>query len=114
MIVAAYEAYGANPTPMSYTEVYSGLQLNMIEGQENPISAIHSSKFYEVQDYLTEANSNVYVTATCVNPTFFNGLPEDIQQIILETVEEMNPRAYEIQDELNGGALDKITAGKRY
>lgn len=95
---------------MSYTEVYSGLQLNMIEGQENPISAIYSSKFYEVQDYLTEANSNVYVTCTCVNPTFFNGLPEDIQQIILETVEEMNPRAYEIQDELNGGALDKITA----
>lgn len=110
VIVAAYEAYGANPTPMSYTEVYSGLQLNMIEGQENPISAIYSSKFYEVQDYLTEANSNVYVTCTCVNPTFFNGLPEDIQQIILETVEEMNPRAYEIQDELNGGALDKITA----
>lgn len=43
MILAAYEAYGANPTPMSYTEVYSGLQLNMIEGQENPISAIHTS-----------------------------------------------------------------------
>lgn len=58
MILAAYEAYGANPSPMSYTEVYSGLQLNMIEGQENPISAIHTSKFHEVQDYLIEANSN--------------------------------------------------------
>lgn len=58
MILAAYEAYGANPTPMSYTEVYSGLQLNMIEGQENPISAIHTSKFHEVQDYLTEAMKN--------------------------------------------------------
>ena len=50
MILAAYEAYGANPTPMSYTEVYSGLQLNMIE----------------VQDYLIEANSNLFITATCV------------------------------------------------
>ena len=59
MILAAYEAYGANPTPMSYTEVYSGLQLNMIEGQENPISAIYTSKFHEVQDYLIEANSNL-------------------------------------------------------
>ena len=108
VIVAAYEAYGANPTPMSYTEVYSGLQLNMIDGQENPISAIQSSKFYEVQKYLTEANSNIYVTATCVNPTFFNSLPEDIQQIVLDTVEQMKGRSYEIQDELNGGALEKI------
>ena len=108
MIVAAYEAYGANPTPMSYTEVYSGLQLKMIDAQENPISAIYSSKFHEVQKYLTEANSNVYVTCTCVNPKFFDSLPEDIQQIVLDTIEEMNPRAYEIQDEINGGALDKI------
>lgn len=108
MILAAYEAYGANPTPMSYTEVYSGLQLNMIEGQENPISAIHTSKFHEVQDYLIEANSNLFITATCVNPDFFNSLPEDIQQIILEAAEEMIPRSFEIQEEINGSALEKI------
>ena len=110
MILAAYEAYGANPTPMSYTEVYSGLQLNMIEGQENPISAIYTSKFHEVQDYLIEANSNLFITATCVNPDFFNSLPEDIQQIILDTAEEMIPRSFEIQEEINGGALEKIKA----
>ncbi len=108
MILAAYEAYGANPTPMSYTEVYSGLQLNMIEGQENPISAIHTSKFHEVQKYLIEANSNLYITATCINPEFFQNLPEDIQQIILEAAEEMIPRSFEIQEEINGGALEKI------
>lgn len=110
MIIAAYQAYGANPTPMSYTEVYSGLQLNMIEGQENPLSAIHTSKFHEVQKYLTESYSNLFITATCVNPTFFEGLPEDIQQIVLDTIEEMIPRSFEIQEELNGGALEKITS----
>ena len=110
MIIAAYEAYGANPTPMSYTEVYSGLQLNMIEGQENPISAIHTSKFHEVQDYLVDAKSNLYITATCVNPDFFASLPEDIQQIVLDTVDEMADRSVEIVNEINGGALDKITA----
>lgn len=109
MIIAAYEAYGANPTPMSYAEVYSGLQLNMIEGQENPSSAILTSKFYEVQKYLTDAQSNLYMTCTCVNPTFFNSLPEDIQGIILETIDEMYPRSFEIQEELNGAAVDKMT-----
>lgn len=108
MIVASYEAYGANPTPMPYMEVYSGLQLKMIEGQENPISAIEEMKFYEVQDYLTLASASHYVTTTAVNPTFFDGLPEDIQQIILDTVEEMRPESLKIQDELNGGALAKI------
>lgn len=110
MIIAAYEAYGANPTPMSYAEVYSGLQLNMIEGQENPSSAILTSKFYEVQKYLTDAQSNLYMTCTCVNPTFFAGLPEDIQNIVLEAINEMYPRSFEIQDELNGVAVEKMTA----
>ena len=108
MIIAAYEAYGSNPTPMSYTEVYSGLQLKMIEGQENPSSAILTSKFYEVQKYLTDAQSNLYMTATCVNPSFFNGLPENVQKIILETIEEMYPRSFEIQDELNSTAVDEM------
>ncbi len=110
MIIAAYEAYGANPTPMSYAEVYSGLQLNMIEGQENPSSAILTSKFYEVQKYLTDAQSNLYMTCTCVNPTFFAGLPEDIQNIVLEAINEMYPRSFEIPDELNGVAVEKMTA----
>lgn len=110
MIVASYEAYGANPTPMPYMEVYSGLQLNMIEGQENPISAIEEMKFYEVQKYLTLGSSSLYVTTTAVNPKFFDSLPEDIQQMILETVEEARDFSFQAQAELNGGALDKITA----
>ncbi|WP_326907624.1 TRAP transporter substrate-binding protein [Sedimentibacter sp. MB31-C6] len=110
MIVASYEAYGANPTPVPYMEVYSGLQLNMIEGQENPISAIQEMKFYEVQDYLTLGSSSLYVTCTCVNPEFFNGLPEDIQQMILDTADELVDFSFEAQADLNGGALDLIKA----
>ncbi len=108
MIVASYEAYGANPTPVPYMEVYSGLQLNMIEGQENPLSAIEEMKFTEVQDYLTLGGSSLYVTTTAVNPGFFDSLPEDIQQIILDTVEELRDFSFEAQEELNGGALEKI------
>ena len=108
MIIAAYEAYGANPTPMSYTEVYSGLQLKMIEGQENPSSAILTSKFYEVQKYLNDAKSNLYMTCTCINPTFYDGLPDDIKAIIDETVKEMYPRSFEIQEELNKDAISKM------
>jgi len=110
MIVASYKAYGANPTPVPYMEVYSGLQLNMIEGQENPLSAIEEMKFYEVQKYLTLGSSSLYVTTTSVNPSFFDGLPADIQQMILETVEETREFSFKVQEDLNGGALEKIQA----
>jgi tripartite ATP-independent transporter DctP family solute receptor len=110
MIVAAYAAYGANPTPMPYLEVYSGLQLGMIDGQENPISAIEEARFYEVQDYLIEANSNLYFTTTATNPDFFNSLPADIQQIILDAVEIMHPRSLEISNELNAASRERIAA----
>ena len=52
------------------------------------------------------------MTCTCVNPTFFASLPEDIQQIVLETIDEMYPRSFEIQKELNDAALDKILDAK--
>ncbi len=110
MIVASYQAYGANPTPLPYMEVYSGLQLNMIEGQENPLFAIEEMKFYEVQKYLTLGSSSLYVTTTAVNPKFFEGLPKDIQQMILDTVEELRDESFDIQEKLNSAALDKIKA----
>ena len=110
MIVAAYEAYGANPTPVPYMEVYSGLQLNMIEGQENPLFAIEEMKFCEVQKYLTLASSNLYVTTTACNPDFFDSLPKDMQQIVLETIDEIRDYSFEVQAELNGAALEKIKA----
>ena len=82
MIVAAYEAYGANPTPIPYMEVYSGLQLKMIDGQENPLFAIEEMKFAEVQNYLTLANSSLYVTTTCVNPKVYDSLPEGVRKMV--------------------------------
>ncbi len=108
MIVAAYEAYGANPTPVPYMEVYSGLQLNMIEGQENPLQSIDEMKFCEVQDYLTLAGASLYATTTSCNPQFFDGLPKDIQDMILETADEMADFGMKIQDEMNAAAFERI------
>lgn len=108
MIVASYKAYGANPTPLPYMEVYSALQLNMIEGQENPISAIEEMKFHEVQDYLTLGSASLYATTTAVNPDFYESLPDDIKEIILETIEELEDFAFDTQADLNGTALEKI------
>lgn len=48
-----YKTLGANPTPMSFTELYTGLQQGTVEAQENPPSLTFANKFYEVQKYST-------------------------------------------------------------
>ena len=46
------KSWGANPTPLSFNELYLGLQQNVVAGQENPLTTFDSAKFYEVQKYL--------------------------------------------------------------
>ena len=58
MLIEAYRAYGADPTPLPYSEVYGALQLKMIDGQVNPIFAIEEMKFYEVTDYMIWSGSS--------------------------------------------------------
>ena len=80
LLVEDYKAYGAAPTPMSYGEVYSGLQMGLIDAQVNPLFAIYSMKFYEVQDYVTQLKSEPFIGIPTVNQKFFDNLPEEVQQ----------------------------------
>lgn len=108
ILLASYEAYGATPTPMPYLEVYSALQLKMIDAQENPLASIEEMKFTEVQDYLILSAPSMYVTTTAVNPEFFDSLPEEYQNLILSVVEEMHYEAFEIEQGLSKNALEII------
>jgi tripartite ATP-independent transporter DctP family solute receptor len=80
LLVEDYQAYGAAPTPMSYGEVYSGLQMGLIDAQVNPLFAINSMKFYEVQNYCTQLKSEPFIGIPTVNQKFFDNLPEEVQQ----------------------------------
>jgi C4-dicarboxylate-binding protein DctP len=82
--MATFRALGANPTPISFGELYTALQQKTVDAQENPIPLVYTSKFQEVQKYYT-LDGHVYAaTAFLVNNDFFNSLPEDLQQIIIE------------------------------
>ena len=53
MNIAAFKVFGANPIPMPFAEVYTGLETRTIDAQEHPINVVWSAKFYEVQKYLS-------------------------------------------------------------
>ncbi|MDD2205927.1 MAG: DctP family TRAP transporter solute-binding subunit [Aminobacterium sp.] len=108
MLVETYKAYGANPTPLSFTELYSALQLNMVEGQENAPYIIQEMKFMEVQKYLIASKHNIYVMHTLANADFYKSLPEDIKQIVEECIAELRPFVYKVQQDLNDKRLDMM------
>lgn len=101
LLIEAYGAYGANPTATDFAEVYSGLQLGVIDGQLNPIPVIEEMGFYEVQDYLIKAYSNPFLCTLITNVDFYQTLPDDIRTILDQTVDEMVTVGYEIQERLN-------------
>ncbi len=110
VIAKSYEAYGANPVPVPYMELYSALQLKMVDGQVNPLFAIDEMKFAEVQKYLMLSNQDSFVGTFAANKDYWNTLPEDIQKIVEDAVVECNQFLFEKQQELNEKALENIKA----
>lgn len=86
--VETFEAFGANPTPMDFTEVYSALQLEVIDGQENPVEVPLANSFYEVQDYLSLTNHIVDGYVLAVNQELFDGFDADTREILQEAADE--------------------------
>lgn len=56
IIMATLSSWGANPVPMAWSETFTGLQQGVIDGQENPYIVNYTTKFHEVQNYLTEVH----------------------------------------------------------
>ncbi|MGW8185887.1 MAG: TRAP transporter substrate-binding protein DctP [Desulfobacterales bacterium] len=108
LLVEDYKAYGASPTPMSYGEVYSGLQMGLIDAQVNPIFAIYSMKFYEVQDYVTQLKSEPFLGIPTANKQFFDSLPKDAQQEMLTFWHDSIIPAGKWINERNAADRDKI------
>lgn len=79
--------YGAAPTPMAFTELFTAMQQGVVDGEENPLSVIVPNKFYEVQKYIT-LSSHFYQSAPfIINKPLFDGLSSETQQIIREAAE---------------------------
>jgi tripartite ATP-independent transporter DctP family solute receptor len=52
VFILTMQALGASPLPMAFGELYTALEQKTVDAQENPLAVIHSSRFFEVQDYL--------------------------------------------------------------
>lgn len=110
LLIQAYKLYGANPTTMAYSEVYSGLQLNMIDAQVNPVFAIEEMSFYEVQSHMTMGRHLPFITTVAVNPQFYDGLSESDREMVQAVKAELDDMIFDYQRQLNSERLERIRA----
>lgn len=81
------EALGANPTPLSFSELYTALQTGTIDGQDNPLPTDVSAKFYEVAKYVAITNHVVDSILPCINKDKWHSLSDAQKKAVVEAME---------------------------
>ena len=82
MTVDIFEALGANPTPMNFSELYIALEQGVVDGQENPLMNIYSSKLHEVQDYISLTGHKYESTPLLMSKMVWDMLSPEHQEVI--------------------------------
>jgi TRAP-type transport system periplasmic protein len=78
----SFKTLGANAVPMAFSELFSALETKAVDGQENPFNTILSSKFYEVQTYLSVTNHVYSPWIVLVSKKWWDTLSKDEQKIL--------------------------------
>jgi tripartite ATP-independent transporter DctP family solute receptor len=112
LLVETYKVFGATPTPLPWGETYGGLQTNIIQGQENPLFWVESTKMYEVTDHITFTGHSNFTTAVMANKEFFDGLPEAEQKMIQDAIDVAFDYIIDYQKGLTEESLEKIKEAK--
>lgn len=105
--IALFKTLGASPTPINLSEVYTSLQTKVVDGQENPYAVIETTKFYEVQKYLSVTNHMWDGYWLLANGDALKALPNDIQEIV-----KRNAAKYAVMQRRDVALLNESLADK--
>lgn len=97
LLMKCYELWGADATNLNWSETYTALQQNTVEGQENPLPAIDAASVQEVQKYVSMWNANYDCLFFCINQELYDGLTEEQKAV----VDECGQLAVQYEREIN-------------
>jgi len=104
----AIRAFGAEPLPMAFSEVYSALDTGVIDGQENPISTIYQNAFFEVQDYISLTKHMTQNQALVMNAEYFEAMSAEDQELVRSAIDEAGQYQSDLQLTTNEEELEKL------
>ena len=106
--VEMFKVYGANPSPMKFSELFTALQTGVMDGQENPLTQIFSAKLHEAQKFLS-MSGHVYTPAyLTVGSRKWEKLPADIRQTLEDTARATQAYVYETARKQEGELLARL------
>src|SRR5690625_4448987 len=108
MYTDLWRELGSDPSTMTFSEVFTALQQGTIDGQENPIDVISSSKLNEVQDYITMWNYSYDPLALGINKKLFDSLSEEDQELFTTLGQEAAEYQVEIAREKEEEQIEEL------
>jgi tripartite ATP-independent transporter DctP family solute receptor len=100
-----WQAFGAIPVPMPYSEVYSALQAGVIDGAENEPASILSNKFYEAAPFFASTNHLVLPMGLFISESVLERLPEEHRRVLWEQARSAAAWQRALMTERNAAAL---------
>jgi tripartite ATP-independent transporter DctP family solute receptor len=88
IMIATYQAWGINPTPMAWSETFTALQQGVVDGQDNPYITNHAMKFYEVQKHITNIRYIFSLEPLIISEAVFQDQKPEVQKAILDAGRE--------------------------
>ncbi|MDT7838318.1 TRAP transporter substrate-binding protein [Aquabacterium sp. OR-4] len=96
VFLSSFKSLGANAVPLPFSELFGALETKTVDGQENPFNTILSSKFYEVQKYLSVTNHVYSPWIMTVSKKWWDGLSKDEQKVLMDAA--IKSRDFERKD----------------
>jgi tripartite ATP-independent transporter DctP family solute receptor len=108
VILNVFRTLGANPTAMAWEEVFSALQQNVIDGQENPLGHIPSFKLYEVQKYLSLTRHALTLNSIVINKDLYDSMEPEHRAALHEAMAQVKVYHKKLKDEGDIAAFAEI------
>lgn len=102
---------GANPVPLPFPELYSALEQHTVDGQENPVTVIASSKFYEVQKYLSLTRHTYNPQTLLISKKLWDQLSAQERKVIQEAAQEAKLFQRKVSRDQETQALESLKKG---
>ena len=108
VIEAQYQAVGAVPQKLAFSEVYQALQTGVVDGQENSWTSIYTMKFYEVQPFIVQSNHGMMSFMVTVAARWWDKLPADVRTGLARAITESSIEANKMAEVMHQDNKKKI------
>jgi tripartite ATP-independent transporter DctP family solute receptor len=109
IMLQTYKAWGVNPVPMAWSEVFNALQQRVIDAQDNPHIVNTASKFYEVQKYITDIHYMLWTGPCMMSESFYQKLPDDLKKVVKDAAMAASKHEWKWVADMEAKALKECT-----